>query len=126
MSKTLHDQLIELALEFAAIRQSGKKNWFPDAVWQKAVSIAQQLPITDVCNAIQVHPAYFKKKMAHFAPLNQEPPITFMELIPPKSNIITVHIESSHGHRLSVEGMAISDFASVLSEFLTGGAPCCK
>lgn len=126
MSKTLNDQLIELVSEFANLRQSGKKTWFPDAVWQKAVSIAQQLSITEVCNAIQVPQAYFRKKIALFSPLSQETPITFLELIPSKPNLITMHIESSHGHRLSVEGIAISDFTSVLSEFLKGGAPCCK
>jgi hypothetical protein len=126
MSKTINDQLAELALEFASLRQSGKKNWFPDAVWQKAVSIAQQLSIAEVCQAIKVQSAYFRKKMALLAPQSEERPITFLELIPPKPNIITIHVESSHGHRLSVEGMAMSDFASVLSEFLKGGAPCCK
>jgi hypothetical protein len=125
MSKIVHDQLIELVSELAIFRQSGKKNWFPDAVWQKAISIAQQLSITEVCKAIKVHPAYFRKKMALFAPMSQVKPITFLELIPPKPNII-MHIESSHGHRLSVEGMAISDFASVLSAFLKGGESCCK
>jgi hypothetical protein len=126
MSKIIHDQLIELASEFATLRQSGKKNWFPDAIWQKAISIAQQLSITDVCKAIKVHPAYFRKKMTLFEPAAQVSPITFLELIPPKPNFITMHIESSHGHKLSVEGVAISDFASILSEFLKGGASCCK
>jgi len=126
MSKIINDQLIELASEFTTLRQSGKKNWFPDTVWQKAVFIAQQLSIAEVCRAIKVHPAYFRKKMDLFTPQSEEQPITFLELIPPKTNIITIHVESSHGHRLSVEGIAISDFASVLSEFLKGGAPCCK
>ena len=126
MSKTLHDQLIELASEFATLRQSGKRNWFPDAVWKKAVSIAKQLPVMEVCKAIDVHPAYFRKKMALFSSLSQEPPITFLELIPTKPNSITMHIESSQGHKLSVDGIAISDFTSVLSAFLKGGSPCCK
>jgi hypothetical protein len=126
MSKTINEQLIELASEFATLRQSGKKNWLPDAVWQKAVLIAQQLSIADVCRAIKVHPAYFRKKMALFSPQNEDQSITFVELIPPKPNIITIHVESSHGHRLSVEGMAISDLTTVLSAFLKGGAPCCK
>lgn len=126
MSTIIHDQLIELASEFATLRQSGKKNRFPNAVWQKAVFIAQQFSIPEVCSAIKVHPAYVRKKMAFFAPQSEEQPITFLELIPPKPNINTIHVESSHGHRLSVEGMVISDFTSILSEFLKGGAPCCK
>jgi hypothetical protein len=126
MSTIIHDQLIELASEFATLRQSGKKNRFPNAVWQKAVFVAQQFSVLEVCRAIKVNPVYFRKKMALFAPQSVEQPITFLELIPPKPNIITIHVESSYGHRLSVEGMAISDFASVLSEFLKGGAPCCK
>src|SRR5271155_2111736 len=113
MQKIIND----IASEFATLRQSGKKNWFPDAIWQKAVLIAQQFSIAEVCKAIKVHPAYFRKKMDLFAPQNEEQPITFLELIPPKPNIITIHVQSSHGHRLSVEGMEISDFASVLSEF---------
>jgi hypothetical protein len=128
MSKIINEQLIKLASEFAALRQSGKKNWFPDAIWQKAISIAQQLSIAEVCQAIKVHPAYFRKKMPLFASQDAEQPITFLELIPPKpkSNIMTIHVESSHGHRLSVEGIARSDLTSFLSEFLKGGTPCCK
>lgn len=126
MSKIINDQVAELASEFSTLRQSGKKNWFPDTIWKKAVFIAQQLSIAEVCRAIRVHPAYFKKKMALFTSLNEETPITFLELIPTKSNVIKIHVESSHGHKLSVEGMAISDFTSILSEFLKGGAPCCK
>jgi hypothetical protein len=125
MSK-INDQLIELVSEFETLRQSGKKNWFPDAVWQRAVFIAQQLSIAEVCRAIRVHPAYFRKKMTLFSPQNEEPPITFLELAPPKPSVITIHVESSHGHRLSVEGMAVSDLTFVLSEFLKGGMPCCK
>ena len=128
MSKIINEQLIKLASEFAALRQSGKKNWFPDAIWQKAISIAQQLSIAEVCQAIKVHPAYFRKKMALFTSQDPEQPITFLELIPPKpkSNIMIIHVESSHGHRLSVEGIASSDLTSFLSEFLKGGTPCCK
>jgi hypothetical protein len=123
---TMQKIINDLASEFETLRLSGKKNWFPDAIWQKAVLVAQQFSIAEVCRAIKVHPAYFRKKMALFAPQSEEQPITFLELIPPKPNIITIHVQSSHGHRLSVEGMAVSDFASVLSEFLKGGVPCCK
>lgn len=126
MSKIINNELIELAQEFATFRQSGKKNWFPETLWQKAVFIAQQLSIAEVCRAIRVHPAYFKKKMVLFPPQSEKQHITFLELMPPKSSIITIHIESSHGHRLSVEGMAISDLTCVLSEFLKGGTTCCK
>ena len=126
MSTIIHDQLIELASEFATLRQFGKKNRFPNAVWRKAVFIAQQFSIPEVCKAIKVHPAYFRKKMALFAPQNEEKPITFVELIPPKLNTIIILVESSHGHKLSVEGMEISDLTLVLSEFLKGGVPCCK
>lgn len=125
MSNTINDQLIELTSEFATLRKFGKKNYFSDNLWKKAVSIAQQLSIAEVCRAIKVHPAYFRKKMALFRSQSEEQPITFLELIPTKSTI-TIHVASSHGHRLSVEGMAISDLPSVLSEFLKGGAPCCK
>ena len=128
MSKIINEQLIKLASEFEALRQSGKKNWFPDAVWKKAVFIAQQFSIAEVCQAIKVHPAYFRKKIPLFASQDTEQPITFLELIPPKpkSNIMIIHVESSHGHRLSVEGITSSDLTSFLSEFLKGGTPCYK
>lgn len=63
MSKTIHNQLIELTSEFATLRQSGKRNWFPKAVWQKAVSIAEQFSIAKVCKAIKVHPAYMNTQL---------------------------------------------------------------
>lgn len=126
MSRIINNQLIELASEFATIRQSGKKNYFPDAIWQKAFSIAQRLSIKEVCRVIKVHPAYFRKKMGFFKSQIEEQSITFLELIAHKPNTITIRIESSHGHKLSVESMAISDLVPVLSEFLKGGASCCK
>ena len=49
-------ELQELISEFAAIRQDGKKNSFPEAIWRKAISIAQKLPFLVVCQAINVHP----------------------------------------------------------------------
>jgi hypothetical protein len=72
---TMQKIINDLASEFATLRLSGKKNWFPDAIWQKAVLVAEQFSIAEVCRAIKVHPAYFRKKMALFAPQSEEQPM---------------------------------------------------
>jgi hypothetical protein len=126
MSKSINEELIELASEFATLRQAGKRSWFPDAIWQKAILLAQQLPIPEICRAIKVHPAYFRKKQALLAPKNSDQSLTFLELTPVKPRTIAVHVVSSCGHKLSVDGLVMSDLTSILSEFLKGGTPCCK
>lgn len=62
MSNTINEKLTELASEFAAIRNDGKKNWFPKSIWNRAFLLAQKMSVEDVCQAIRIKPAYFQKK----------------------------------------------------------------
>ena len=129
MSHNAHEELAALASEFSNLRQSAKKQWFSDTVWQKAVTITQKLPFAEVCKAIKVSPAYLRKKAALYLPINQEQPITFVELIQPKQEFlgaIKLNIETSCGHKLTVEGATVSCLIPLISEFLKGGSSCSK
>ena len=126
MSITIYEELSSLAAEFDAIRQTTKRIRFAKTLWQQAIAIAQQLSIAIVCRAIKISAQYFRKKMALLAQSETEQSVTFVELIQPKTSALTIHIESSFGHKLLVEGLAISSFGVLLSEFFKAGSPCCK
>lgn len=114
------NELVELASEFAAERQSNKK-WIPKATWLKAISIAQHIPLKDVCRAINVSPAYFHKKMARLSHPEFSPDMTFIEISPPKPEphtIVKVNVETPSGHRMTIEGATVSCIAPLLAEFL--------
>jgi hypothetical protein len=125
----IYKELAALALEFAALRQSSKKRWFPPVLWQRAFSMAQRLPAAEICRAIKVHPAYFQKKMILFtsdASDACEPP-TFVEVFPGESfSRLTIRVENQWGHKLSIEGASLSSLVPLLAEFLKGGMPCSK
>ena len=125
MKSNPQQALNELASEFATARQSNKRKWFPEALWRKAILIAQQFSIAEVCLAIKVHPSYFQKKIALLNP-PKHPPVSFLELPSSMLNTIVVHVESSHGHKLSIQGVMGSNLPSILSEFLKGGSSCSK
>lgn len=128
MSNTIHSELVELAAEFAALRRSDNKKWFPEIIWKKAVALAQQSSVSKVCQAIKVPPSYLKRKMTFLAQSESE--ITFVELITPKhqpSHIVRINFESSSGHKMIIDGIESTAVASILAEFLrAGGYPCCK
>lgn len=129
MSYNAREELAALASEFFNLRQSAKKQWFSDTVWQKAVAITQKLPFAEVCKAIKVAPAYLRKKAALYLSVNQEQPITFVELIQPKQEFLSAikfNIETSCGHKLTVEGATVSCLIPLISEFLKGGSSCSK
>jgi hypothetical protein len=128
MSYTVHEELAALASEFSNLRQS-KKKWFSETIWQKAVAITQKLPFAEVCKTIKVAPTYLRKKAALYSSINQEQPITFIELIQPKQEFlgaIKLNIETSCGHKLTVEGATVSCLIPLISEFLKGGSSCSK
>lgn len=129
MLNQIHEELSQLTLKFTEIRQSGKKNWFPDQVWREAITITDKLPIVTVCKAIKVNPTYFRKKMSDFASKNIKEPLTFLE-IPQRTstpqNAITINIESSCGHKLKIDGASASCLIPLISQFLKEGIPCCK
>lgn len=128
MSNTLDEELIELASEINMLRQANQKR-FPKAVWQKAVSIAEKLPLAHVCCAIQVAPAYLRKKIALFSPIASEGHMPFVELLPPKHeplNPVTISIEIPCGNKLTIEGVASACLVPLVSEFLKGGSLCSK
>lgn len=123
MSHTLDEELIDLASEITMLRRTKQKR-FPKAFWQKAVSIAEKFPLAHVCRAIQVAPAYFRKKIALFSPIASEGHMTFVELLPPKHeplNAVTINIEIPCGNKLTIEGAASSCLVPLVSEFLKGG-----
>lgn len=129
MSNIINEELIELASEFAAVRQGSKKNWFPKELWLKAVAIAQKNSLPDVCRAIKVHPAYFRKKMLLLAPLNSDESMTFVEIASPTQKIpgiITINIETFDGYKLMINDMPTSCLTTILSEFLKERSSCCK
>jgi hypothetical protein len=128
MSNTIHNELMALAAEFAAQRQLGNKRWFPTTIWKKAVDLAQQSSVSEVCQAINVPSIYLKRKMSVLARLDAE--TTFVELITPKhdpSHIVRINFESSSGHKMMVEGVDSTAIVPLLAEFLRdGGLSCCK
>lgn len=129
MSSTVHDELFQLVSKFTAIRQSGKKNWFPDDIWKAAATITNKLSISVVCKAINVHPTYLRKKIADFSTTETQEPLTFLE-IPQRAseviNAITINIENSNGHKLTIDGATTSFLIPLINEFLKGGSSCSK
>jgi hypothetical protein len=128
MSNIVHDELLALATEFAALRQSDNKRSFPEITWKKAIALTQQIPIDQVCEAIKISPTYLRKKASAFTRSNSE--VTFIELIPqkPESSLyIKINIESPSGHKMMIDGINTASIAPILSVFLKeGGASCCK
>jgi hypothetical protein len=128
MSNTIHNELMALAAEFAAQRQSGNKRCFPENVWKQAVALAAQSSVARVSQAIKVSSAYLKRKMSLLTQSDSE--MTFVELIAPKcdsSNIVRINFESSSGHKMMIDGIDSTAIAPLLAEFLReGGLSCCK
>ena len=128
MPNTINEELAELASEFTAVRLSGRKSWFPDNIWKKAIIIANKLPISAVCQAIKVHPGYLRKKISDFDSSNTKP-LTFLEIpqrIRADLNTITIVMETSRGHKLKIDGAATSCLCSLISEFFKEGKSCCR
>ena len=128
MSNTINNELMTLAAEFAAQRRSGNKRKFPETIWKQAVALAQQYSIDDVCQAIKVPSAYFKRKMLLMTQSDSE--MTFVELVSPKSSpfhIVKINFESHSGHKMIIDGIDSTAIAPLLAEFLReGGLACCK
>ena len=80
MLNAIHEELLQLTSKITKIRQSGKKNSFPDELWRAAITITDRLPITTVCQAIKITPAYLRKKMLDLASINTKEPLTFSVL----------------------------------------------
>lgn len=129
MSNTVHEELAQLASKLTTIRQSGKKNWFPEEIWESAAIITNKLPISVVCKVLNVHPAYLRKKIADITTAHTQEPLTFLE-IPQRAreviNAITINIENSHGHKLTIDGATTSSLIPLVNEFLKGGTSCSK
>lgn len=128
MSHTINEELANLASEFAALRQV-KKNKFPKAAWQKAISIAQRLPLIDVCQAINITPAYLRAKIKNLNSLDSGTPIKFVEVSHPKYeplSPLTINIETSFGYKLTVQGATTSCLVILLNEFFKESSACCK
>ena len=81
-----------------------------------------------VCKAIKVHPAYLRKKISDVTAPKTEEPLTFLEISPPTKeiiNAITINIENSHGHKLTIDGATTSSLIPLVNAFLKGGASSC-
>lgn len=128
MSNTTRNELMALAAEFAAQRQSGNKRRFPETLWKQAVALAQQYSVDEVGQAIKVPSAYLKRKM--FLVTESDAEMTFMELRAPThelSHIVRINFESSSGHKMVIDGIDSTAIAPLLAEFLReGGLSCCK
>jgi hypothetical protein len=128
MSNTIHNELMALAAEVAAHRQSINKRQLPKAIWKRAIDLAQQSSVNEVCQATKISPTYLKRKMSTLALADAK--MTFVELIAPKhdpSHIVRINFESSSGHKMMIIGIDSTAIVPLLAEFLReGGLPCCK
>lgn len=66
------EELIELIDTFTVLRAFGHRP-YPVEVWQKAISLVGQFSLKEICEAISVEPAYFRRKMQKFNRENDSP-----------------------------------------------------
>jgi hypothetical protein len=122
----INEELRELISQFNTVRKGSSKS-YPDALWKKAISVAQKLPFLDVCHAIKVSPVYLRKKIAQLP--SADKPMKFVELIPPNNhatNGVTINIETPDGYKLMMQELPSSSLVAVLSEVLNRRASCYK
>jgi hypothetical protein len=101
-----HSQILnELATTFAELRASDCRA-YPAEVWQKAISLTNQIPVEEICRAILVQSAYFRKKMEAFGAVSVENP-DFIEIKTKNaisSDLITIDLETPTGFRAKIQG----------------------
>lgn len=100
-----HQLLEELSATFAELRASGCRA-YPAEVWQRAISLTNQIPEREVCRAIKVQSAWFRKKTRDFGAATVKRP-DFVELkterIAP-SDLITIDLETPAGFKARIQG----------------------
>jgi len=129
MSDKINEELLQLASEFTAARESKNKNRYPAVIWEKAIKIANKFTIPIVCEAINVNPIYFRKKVSDLNLKNSDDSLDFFEIQQNKCKSIselTIKIETSCGNLLRIEGASPSSLIPIINEFLHGGKPCFK
>jgi hypothetical protein len=97
--------LDELAATFAELRAVSCRS-YPAEVWKKAISLTNQIPAVQVCQALSVQPAYFRKKMKDFGATFEERP-DFVQ-IKTKNTIstdsVTIELETPTGFKAKIQG----------------------
>lgn len=125
MSEFISEELVELASEFNAQRQTGRKNWFPEAVWKKAIDLSKKFSINEVCRAIQVNPAYFKQKIEHFNPVSSG--VTFVEVpLRDHPGSMIINLQTPNGYNLTIQGGTSTCVDSLIQAVIIGGNKCSR
>jgi len=80
MHELQQDPLQSVADKFIAHRGDRSPCTFPKALWLEAFSLSKSYPISQIAQAIRVHPAYLKRKFNHLAQVSSPEKPTFAQI----------------------------------------------
>jgi|GEM_PF-5481290 len=105
MSVNPNQTLEELAATFAELRAVNCRS-YPEEVWKRAISLTNQFPVEQVCRALSVQSAYFRKKMKDFGAIFEEGS-DFVEIKTKNAistNLVTIELETPTGFKGKIQG----------------------
>ena len=97
--------LDELAATFAELRANNCRS-YPAKVWKRAISLTNQFSVEQVCRALSVPSAYFRKKMKDFGAVFEEGS-DFVEIKTKNAistDLVTIELETPTGFKAKIQG----------------------